>query len=118
PRFTVVFECDRKSLKPMAPPLIKMSFATAENLIRDWLANHTVPPADIPTEIPFTSRTCRILELAAKQVQRQREGHITPQHLLLGNLQEGETGGGLAMHVLQTCNVDCDRLKQQLSNPC
>ena len=95
-----------------------VDFATAETLIRDWLANHTVPPTDIPAEIPFTPRTCRILELAAKQVQRQGDGQITPQHLLLSILQEGERGGGLAMHVLQTCGVDCDRLKQQLSNPC
>ena len=59
-------------------------------------------------------RTCRILELAAKQVQRQGADQITPEHLLLGILQEGETGGGLAMRVLQACHVDCDRLQQQL----
>ena len=92
-----------------------VDFATAETLIRDWLANHTVPPTEIPAEIPFTPRTCRILEIAAKQVQQQGEGQITPEHLLLGILQEGEKGGGLAMHVLQTCGVDCDRLQQQLT---
>ncbi|MEM1309308.1 MAG: Clp protease N-terminal domain-containing protein, partial [Cyanobacteria bacterium P01_H01_bin.153] len=91
-----------------------VDFATAETLIRDWLANQPVPPTDIPTEIPFTPRTYRVLKLAAKQAQQQGEGQITPQHLLLGILQEGEMGGGLAMHVLQTCGVDCDLLKQRL----
>ncbi|MEM6519937.1 MAG: MerR family transcriptional regulator [Cyanobacteria bacterium P01_C01_bin.70] len=91
-----------------------VDFATAETLIRDWLANQTVPPTDIPTEIPFTPRTYRVLKLAAKQAQQQGEGQITPQHLLLGILQEGEMGGGLAMHVLQTYGVDFDLLKQRL----
>ncbi|MGD1862560.1 MAG: MerR family transcriptional regulator [Leptolyngbyaceae cyanobacterium] len=96
-----------------------VDFATAETLFRDWLAScATSPPAEIPATMPFTPRAYRVLELAAKQAQQQGDDKITPEHLLLGILQESETGGGMAMRVLQTCGVDCDRLKQQLSNPC
>ncbi len=92
-----------------------VDFATAENLFRDWLAHCTVPPADIPTEIPFTPRAYRVLELTAEQAKQQGQSQITPEHLLIGILQEGETGGGMAMRVFQACSVDCDRLQQQLT---
>ncbi|NEP19577.1 MAG: MerR family transcriptional regulator [Leptolyngbya sp. SIO4C1] len=91
-----------------------VDFATAETLFRDWLANCTVPPAEIPAKIPFTPRANRVLELTAEQAKQQGNDQITPQHLLLGILQEGETGGGMAMRVLQACRVDCDLLKQRL----
>ncbi|MBE9137296.1 MerR family transcriptional regulator [Nodosilinea sp. LEGE 07088] len=90
-----------------------VDFATAETLLRDWLACAT-SPAEIPAKMPFTPRANHVLELAAQQAQQQGEDQITPEHLLLGILQEGETGGGMAMRVLQACRVDCDRLKQRL----
>jgi DNA-binding transcriptional MerR regulator len=91
-----------------------IDFATAETLFRDWLADCVTAPAEIPAKMPFTPRANRVLELAAKQAKQQGEDQITPEHLLLGILQEGETGGGMAMHVLQACGVDCDRLKQKI----
>lgn len=39
-----------------------------------------------------------------------------PQHSLLGILQEGETGGGMAMRVLRECGVDCQKLEQQFNS--
>ncbi|MEB3212920.1 MAG: Clp protease N-terminal domain-containing protein, partial [Leptolyngbyaceae bacterium] len=93
-----------------------VDFATAETLFRDWLADcATLPPAEIPAKMPFTPRAHRVLELADQQAKQQGEDQITPQHLLLGILQEGETGGGMAMRVLQACRVNCDRVKQRLS---
>jgi ATP-dependent Clp protease ATP-binding subunit ClpA len=91
-----------------------VDFATAATLFRDWLADCATPPAEIPAKMPLTPRANRVLELAAKQAKRQGSDQITPEHLLLGILQEGETGGGMAMRVLQECRVDCDRLKQRL----
>ncbi|NQZ65240.1 MerR family transcriptional regulator [Crocosphaera sp.] len=89
----------------------------AQNLIDDWLAKCTVSATDIPAEIPFTPRTYRVLQLTAEEANQQGNKQITPQHLLLGILQEGETtGGGLAMHVLRECKVDCDLLRQQLNS--
>ncbi|WP_448169512.1 Clp protease N-terminal domain-containing protein [Leptolyngbya iicbica] len=91
-----------------------VDFATAATLFRDWLADCATSPAEIPANMPFPPRAHRVLELAAQQAQQQGNDQITPEHLLLGILQEGETGGGMAMRVLQACQVDCDRLKQQL----
>jgi DNA-binding transcriptional MerR regulator len=92
-----------------------VDFATAETLLRDWLADCATTPAEIPAQMPFTPRAHRVLELAAQQAKQQGSDQITPEHLLLGILQEGETGGGMAMRVLQACRVDCDRLKQRLN---
>ncbi|MGK7888982.1 MAG: Clp protease N-terminal domain-containing protein, partial [Leptolyngbyaceae cyanobacterium] len=92
-----------------------VDFATAETLFRDWLASCATSPAEIPTKMPFTPRAHRVLELAAEQAKQQGDNPITPEHLLLAILQEGETSGGMAMRVLQKCHVDCDRLKQRLS---
>lgn len=91
-----------------------VDFAIAQNLFRNWLAHCTVPTDDIPAEIPFTPRAYRVLELTADLSKQQGHEHITPQHLLLGILQEGKTGGGMAMRVIQECGVACQKLEQQL----
>ena len=99
--------------------------SNVQNLWRKWLAKYNIfatkIPSDtkIPPEIIFTPRVRRVMKLATEQAVQQGHDHITPQHLLLGLLQEGEMagemGGGMAMHVLQECGVDCQKLKQQLS---
>ncbi len=91
-----------------------VDFVIAHNLFGNWLASCTVPATEIPAEIPFTPRAYRVLELSAQQAKQQGYKKMTPQHLLLGILQEGETGGGMAMRVLQACEVDSVKLKQQL----
>ena len=91
-----------------------VDFARAQNLFRIWLGQCAVPPAKIPAEIPFTPRAYRVLELTAEQAKQQGHNQTTPEHLLLGILQEGETGGGMAMRVFRECEVDCQSLKQQL----
>ena len=94
-----------------------VALVIAQNLLGNLLADCTVPATDIPAEIPFTPRTYRVLQLTAEQANKLRHKQITPQHLLLGILLEGETtGGGLAMNVLRECKVDCHLLKQQLNN--
>ncbi len=90
-----------------------VDFAIAQDLFRNWLAQCIVTAEDIPAEIPFTPRAYRVLELANKQAKQQDHRRMTPQHLLLGILQEGETGGGMAMRVLRECKVDCQKLRQQ-----
>lgn len=91
-----------------------VDFVIAQNLFRNWLAHCTVPATDLPAEIPFTPRAHRVLELTAEQAFEQGHKQVTPQHLLLGLLQEGETAGGMAMRVLRECEVDSQKLKQQL----
>lgn len=89
-----------------------------KNLERKLLAKNTVHlkgiPSDtkIPPAIAFTPRAQRVIKLATEQAEKQGNDQIASQHLLLGILQED---GGIAMHVLQECSVDCQKLKQQLS---
>ncbi|MEM9538040.1 MAG: MerR family transcriptional regulator [Cyanobacteria bacterium P01_E01_bin.42] len=95
-----------------------------KNLQQKLLAKSNVSDPKIPSdaksppEIPFTPRARRVMELATEQAEQQGCDRITPQHLLLGLLQDGEmggeTGGGIAMHVLQECGIDSQQLKQQL----
>ncbi|MEM9093117.1 MAG: Clp protease N-terminal domain-containing protein, partial [Cyanobacteria bacterium P01_F01_bin.53] len=103
---------------PAAQALNKqgVDFAMAQNLCRKLLAQYNVSDTEIPPEIPFTPRARRVMKLATEQATQQGHDQITPQHLLLALLQEGEMGGGMAMRVLQECRVDCQKLKQQLSS--
>lgn len=64
-----------------------------------------------PTEIPFTPRAKRVLELSSAQASQTRQNQIDTQHLLLGILQER---GGLAVRVLENLRVDLHNLEQQL----
>ncbi|NES79914.1 MAG: hypothetical protein F6K08_16770 [Okeania sp. SIO1H6] len=96
----------------------------AQNLWRKLLAKYnffgTKIPSDTknPPEITFTPRARRVMKLATEQAVQQGHDQITPQHLLLRLLQEGEMGGemggGMAMRVLRECGVDCQKLKQQI----
>jgi DNA-binding transcriptional MerR regulator len=92
-----------------------VDFAIAETLFRDWLGHCTVPASDIPAKIPFTPRAYRVLELTAEHAKQLGHEPIAAHHILLGLLQEGETGGGMAMRVLRECQIDSQRLQQQLS---
>ena len=58
-----------------------------------------VPDANIPPKIPFTSFVYRMLELKTEQIKQQDNNQINIQHLLFEILQEGETGGDMAMRV-------------------
>ena len=82
----------------------------AETFFRDWLADYAVSRDEIPDEIPFTPRAYRVLELAADQARQLEHDKITPIHLLLGLLKEGETDGGMAIHLLRERGVDCKSL--------
>ncbi|MEM9152204.1 MAG: MerR family transcriptional regulator [Cyanobacteria bacterium P01_F01_bin.3] len=94
-----------------------VDFTIAQNLCRKLLAQHNVSDTEIPPEIPLTPRSRRVLKLATEQSKQQGHAQIAPQHLLLGLLQEGETtGGGIATRILQECQVDYQKLKQQLSS--
>ena len=93
-----------------------VDFAIAKNLCQKLLAQYNVSDAKIPPEIPFTPRARRVMKLAIEQARQQGHEQIAPQHLLLGLLQEGEMGGGMAMRILQECRVDYQKLKQQLTS--
>lgn len=64
------------------------------------------PEWNPPSELGFTPRTKEVLSLAGKEAQRVGEPAISPQHLLIAILREGQ---GIAAHLLQISGV---RLEQ------
>ncbi|BAZ04945.1 ArsR/SmtB family transcription factor [Calothrix sp. NIES-3974] len=66
-------------------------------------------------DVPFTPRAKRALELAVAESQKLHGNQIEAEHLLLGILQEGTTGGGgVAIRALQRLQVDLSSLEQSL----
>jgi ATP-dependent Clp protease ATP-binding subunit ClpC len=53
-------------------------------------------------QIVPTARVKKVIELAFAAAQREQAWHVTPQHLLIGLMEEGE---GIAAHVLQDLGV-------------
>ena len=54
------------------------------------------------SELPFTTRTKKILELAASEAHDFGRSHVDTEHLLLGIIREG---GGIAAQVLDHAGV-------------
>ena len=55
-----------------------------------------------------TSRVKTVIELSFAAAQREGAGNVTPQHLLIGLLEEGE---GIAAHVLQDLGVTLEAVR-------
>jgi ATP-dependent Clp protease ATP-binding subunit ClpC len=53
-------------------------------------------------DLPFTTRTKKILELAAAEAQDFGRSHVDTEHLLLGMIREG---GGIAAQVLERAGL-------------
>jgi DNA-binding transcriptional MerR regulator len=84
--------------------------------IKKWIASSTVTAAEIPVEIPFTPRACRVLYLSTERAKQLGQEHVDTGHLLLGILKEGEEAeGGLAIRILkEDLGIDLAHLEQQL----
>ena len=65
----------------------------------------------VAAEIPFTSRTKRLLELAVKEADQLEDKEITTKHLLLGLIREGE---GVAVRVLERMGVDLSQIRSEV----
>ena len=61
-------------------------------------------------EIGLTPRARRVIELAVDEARRLGHHYIGTEHLLLGLVREGE---GIASGVLQSLNVNLERVRQQ-----
>lgn len=66
---------------------------------------------DDPSQMPFTQRSKRVLELALREAQDLRHDHIGTEHLLLGLLAEG---GGIAAAALSGLGVDPERVRREV----
>jgi ATP-dependent Clp protease ATP-binding subunit ClpC len=64
-----------------------------------------------PTEIPFTPRVKRLLEISLEEARKLDHNYIGTEHLLLGLLQDSE---GVAAKVLDNLGVDRSKVRTQI----
>jgi hypothetical protein len=63
------------------------------------------------TQIPFTTRAKKVLELALRESLSQQDNDIGTNHILLGLLRQND---GVAVRVLLECDVDLAELRDEL----
>jgi ATP-dependent Clp protease ATP-binding subunit ClpC len=68
-----------------------------------------LPAQRVAATIPFTPRAIRALSLAAGEAEARKESQVSPEHILLGLLQEGE---GVAALVLRKLGADIKRTQE------
>jgi ATP-dependent Clp protease ATP-binding subunit ClpC len=62
-------------------------------------------------EIPLTPRTKRLLELSLMEARNLNHNYITPEHILLALIREGE---GVAFTILANLGVDFERVRKEI----
>ncbi len=62
-------------------------------------------------DIPLTPRTKRLLEISALEATNLNHNYISPEHILLALIREGE---GVAVTILSNLNVDFDKLRKDV----
>src|SRR5262249_36526405 len=56
-----------------------------------------------------TSRVKKVIELSFEAARREDSGNVTPEHLVIGLLEEG---GGIAAHVLGDMGLTLERFQE------
>jgi hypothetical protein len=69
------------------------------------------PAKRVATQIPFTPRASRALALAAGEAEGMQQQQVSPEHIFLGLVKEGE---GLAAVVLRKLGVDLGRTRDEI----
>lgn len=64
-------------------------------------------------DIPLTPRTKRLLDLSLLEARNLGQNYISPEHMLLAMINERE---GVAFTILNTLNVDFEKVKKDLIN--
>lgn len=62
-------------------------------------------------EIPLTPRTKRLLEISILEATNMRHNYVSPEHVLLALISEGE---GVAFTILNNLEVDFERLRKEV----
>jgi ATP-dependent Clp protease ATP-binding subunit ClpC len=65
----------------------------------------------VAVEIPFTPRARRVLELSWDEARQLGHNFISPEHLMLAVLREGE---GIACRILSDAGINTQRLRQAI----
>jgi cell division septum initiation protein DivIVA len=66
----------------------------------------------VSDDIPFTPRAKRVLAMASTEARHLQQGHIGPEHLLLGVIREGE---GVGIRVLENLGVNVQKLRKAIT---
>jgi ATP-dependent Clp protease ATP-binding subunit ClpA len=69
-------------------------------------------PAPIRGHLPVTRRAKTVLALSARAARRLGQQTITPEHLMLGILDDG---GGVAIRALEGAHVDMSALRRDIA---
>jgi len=70
-----------------------------------------MPAQRIAANIPYTPRAKRALSLAAKEAEDLKQAQVSPEHIFLGLIKEGE---GVAAIVLNRLGVDISRARGEI----
>jgi len=70
-----------------------------------------VPAQRVAAAIPYTPRAIRALSLAMGEAEAQQQPHVSPEHILLGLLKEGEGVGAI---VLKKLGVDLKKMQEAI----
>ena len=70
-----------------------------------------LPAERVAAAIPYTPRAIRALSLAVGEAEALKQPHVSPEHILLGLLKEGE---GVAALVLRKLGVDFNKLQKAI----
>jgi ATP-dependent Clp protease ATP-binding subunit ClpC len=65
----------------------------------------------VPSELPFTPKTKRILEQSFEQARRLDQPYIAPEHILLSLIQDRDN---VALKVLERLGVSPDQIRQRI----
>lgn len=68
-------------------------------------------PSLYQTEIALTPRTKRLIELSVMEARNLGHNYVSPEHILLGIIREGE---GVAVAVLQGLGIDFEKLREEI----
>jgi ATP-dependent Clp protease ATP-binding subunit ClpC len=83
--------------------------APARAQVEEMTGRGEQPPG---TEIPFTGRAKKVLELSLREALQLGHNYIGSEHILLGLLREGEREGeGGGAEVLRRLDVDTEELR-------
>jgi ATP-dependent Clp protease ATP-binding subunit ClpC len=71
-----------------------------------------VRPPRTGSELPYTTRTKRVLELATAEATTRKHGVVDTEHLLLGLVGEGKGVGGQVL--VYSCGVTYDKASAEI----
>ncbi|GAA4609361.1 hypothetical protein GCM10023195_37670 [Actinoallomurus liliacearum] len=85
-----------------------LTLDTARGDVEELVGRGTTPP---DTDVPFTARAKKVLELSLREALYFGHDYIRSEHILLGLIRETEGAGA---RVLQRCGVDTSDVRRDV----